>query len=621
MSRLAVLHMGTDGEPGADPHTHVAHQPSYVPYESSEVPRHEAGESMFRRTVGAVYSSEVGASVGASPLAATALVTAASLRSELWLNHGSRTGARLSVLAEAVPRKGGEIAGLLAEYCSRNAREPALAVPMAIRDFYAAIYSLQFIRSSDARLLDLCGSALCLTSAVDFVGSSDDAGGAGLAAYAVAAGEGLGCLGGAGTAQVLRDIVLTDTLMKAKDAMATTVAGIADLEGFVSRCGGPVTPEEFLTARWWDAAMPPYHRLVGGTAAYKHLTDDLGSFRAADSCGWIKRAIDSLIRYDEMIDLISDYVHGECFNEALVAVAVGGSDALLGYGNAVAAVTHEVLACGCGAPGHEEAAEMAMGGCLYYLLAPRWMMRRQLAGLTAAGGEVAGAFAWPPPGERLKAVVRTALRPGHTLHSASWQRLWDTPVVPSPGPEPAWVDELAHRAARRALLPDAGEGTVIACEKAAESVLIDCDRLTDPDDLRALGDGWCRLFDAALDSLGEGSMTSRHPAARVLRAAIGRLWQHIVVGPPDTSEVPGDRSDDQLFFDVDHALRQTYALPPTEGLVVRRAFLGTATSAVELSGLNPYGRLADGVARHCRVPAASAAAVATAADDRAYCSR
>jgi len=53
-------------------------------------------------------------------------------------------------------------------------------------------------------------------------------------------------------------------------------------------------------------------------------------------------------------------------------------------------------------------------------------------------------------------------------------------------------------------------------------------------------------------------------------------------------------------MDIDQAVRRTYSLTPADGIIVRRAFFGVGSSAVELSGLNPYARLADGVSKMCR---------------------
>ena len=318
---------------------------------------------------------------------------------------------------------------------------------MVLRDFYSSIYAWQFIRCIDEQTIDLCGAALCLTTAIDYVGASDDPAG-GYDVYIAAASEGVACLAGKAATQALQDMVIADAFMVTKDAMAEKAKEINDIDFFIGANGGPVTPNQFLLARWWDAAMVPYHRLIMSTTHYKNLTDSLGTFKSADSCGRIKRAVDSIIRYDEIVDAVSDYVNKECFNEFLVALAAGGSKSTRNYAHAVARVIDDALECDCGENGHEEAAELAMGACLWYQLAPRYMARRQLLSYAAGTDVVREAYAWPAPGERLSAAADVCLRPGNTLHATTWEPLWkesrDSRSRPWPG---------SHGGSPRGVLP------------------------------------------------------------------------------------------------------------------------------------------------------------------------
>ncbi|XP_044715036.1 uncharacterized protein HRG_11304 [Hirsutella rhossiliensis] len=148
-----------------------------------------------------------------------------------------------------------------------------------------------------------------MTTAIDYVGAGDDPIGGGHDAYMAAASEGVACLAGKAATQALRDMVIADSFMVAKDEMTEAARDISNTDEFIRLGGGGVTPIEFLRARWWDAAMVPYHRLVMGTSHYKHLTDNLGTFSIADTCGNIKRAVDSIIRYNEIADIVSDYTN------------------------------------------------------------------------------------------------------------------------------------------------------------------------------------------------------------------------------------------------------------------------------------------------------------------------
>ncbi|MFJ1788279.1 hypothetical protein ACIOML_28740 [Streptomyces anulatus] len=564
-------------------------KPVYEPYRSPEVPRYEVGDRAARQVLNAAFAPEVIQSVLQSPLLATAQVTAAQIQAGLWTAQKDS----LAALIEAVPRKGGEVDRILGEYCSRHARSPLHAAPMAMRDFILLWFAAAFIRV-DGRMLDLCGSTSCLMMAVDYVAAPDDAGGGGHTAYAMAASEGLSCLGGNPLIQALRDTVFVDAVIKARDITTAVSSRIADPNGFVDAAGGPVTPQEYMRARWWDAAMVPYHRLPMSTPGYRHVTDKLGTFTGADRCGAIKRALDCAIRYNEIVDIVPDCANRESFNEVLLALASGGENAVHGYGDALARVTDDVLQCDCGASGHEEAAEIAMGDCLFYLLTTRYQMRKQLQGLSDAGGAVKRAYAQRPPGTRLQAVASTTLQPGNLLHSDTWEPLWK-PVEAAHRTPGGWADHLARRAARRSLPAGTTARDRDRCETIITSLLADCDNAPDQS-LPTFAKRWGDVFDTVLTAaVADHAPLRQH--SRPVRQLIERIWLHCVVGGDGGTPHPEERADEQLAIDTTQALFATYGLPPAEGWAIRRAFTGVVTSAVELSGLSPYSRMTDGISR------------------------
>ncbi len=568
---------------------YMVQEPVYEPYRSAEVPSYEAGDRAARQVLSAAFAPEVLQSVLDSPLLATAQVTAAQIQAGLWTARKDS----LAALMEAVPRKGGEVTRILDEYCVRHAESPLHAAPMALRDFILLWFAAAFIRA-DGQTLDLCGSTSCLMMAVDYVDARDDAGGGGHAAYATAASEGLACLGGESVTQALRDTVLVDAVLKARDITTTAISRITDPSGFVDAAGGPVTPQEYLRARWWDAAMVPYHRLPMSAPGYRHVTDELGTFTVADRCGAIKRALDCAIRYNDIVDIVPDCANGESFNEILLALASSGGHAAYGYADALARVTDDVLRCDCGASGHEEAAELAMGDCLFYLLTTRYQLRKQLQGLSAAGGAIKQAYAPRPPGARLKAVASTTLEPGNLLHSDAWEPLWK-PVEAAHRTPGRWADHLARRAARRSLPADTAACDRDRCETVITSLLVDCDNAPHRS-LPTLAKRWGDVFDGVLTAaVADHAPLRRH--SRTLRELVERIWLLCVVDGDDGTPHPAERADERLAMDTTQALFATYELPPTEGLAVRRAFSGVATSAVELSGLNPFSRMSDGISR------------------------
>lgn len=566
---LTDIHPVTDDPQTRDgAGTYLVGEPAYVPYRSATMPCPEDGLDMAEQVMRTIHSPELRHSVRSSPLADVARRTTAALTAALWRTGATPAARGLAETAAVAPRKGGEVRELWNEY---RRRIPAAADPiMAMRDLWGSAYAWQFIRGTDARLHDLCGSVLSLTSAVDYCDASDDSGAGGHRLYMTAASEGLTYLSGPAVARAVRDVVAVGGMMAVKDAMAENPTGPLTETA-------PVTPEEYVRARSWDGAVAPYYRLMLGTSRYRHLSDTHGVLTAAARCHAIQRAADNVMRYNDITDAVADYAHHESFNELLLALSAVGNGGVTGFGSALAELTDAVLECDCGQPGHEEAAELSMGTGLWYLLIPRYNVRRQLRAFTRAGGGVARAYAMPGPGGARSAGCR--LLPGSTLHTEIWEPLWR--------PHTRTVEERARRVANRSVAAGADR---LACAAAAESLLARCDRADDLESLSDLGAAWQRLFDIALDA--NGAVGSAH--AETLRALVDRVWQQTVLGRPTAPGV-----DARLFMDVDEATRATFHLPDQEGTPSRRAFFGVVSGAVELAGLNPYVRLADGLSAMC----------------------
>jgi hypothetical protein len=371
-------------------------------------------------------------------------------------------------------------------------------------------------------------------------------------------------------------------------------AAIPDPDSFVRAAGGAATPNELALARWWDACYGTLLRVIVNTSSYHHLADALGTWNSGQ-CGNIERAIAVPIRYNDIPDILFDSTHGEWLNEPVMALVMGGPGALLGYGDALARITDDVLACDCGAIGHEEAAELAMGTVLFELIHPRYRTRRQLACLSAADEPIRSAYAHRAPGARQQAAAGTILQPGNVMYSAAWQPLW-TQIATAQTHGSSVAGQLARRAVRRSLSHfDDHAGTGV-CVAAARSVLADCDRLRDQASLRNLAGAWCRFFDTVIDASVTDS-TARRLATCEMRPLVGRIWEQDIVGPACQSPPAPEFADERLFMDMDAAFQRSFSLPPAEGFAIRRAFLGVVTSATELSGFNPFARLTDGPAR------------------------
>jgi hypothetical protein len=582
--------------------TVISTQPVYQPYRSKEVTRHDVGDNMARQVVRAVFSDEVRASVEASPIAMTAMKATASARLNIWPESRSPIGLRLAELASVAVRKGDEVTRWLHAWGVYEKDAIKRMGPVVMRDFWSGWFAFALLRCDNENLPDLCGSAMCLTTAVDYVDVNDDAlTGNTRDDYLAAASEGVACLEGEAVTQALKDIVISDAVMKAKNAMIADSSMVADLEGFIKCNGGPVTPHEFFLARWWDGALISTLRIVLGAPVYRHVADRFGTFTSGSKCDKIGRALDSMIRYNEIADVVSDCLQKESFNELEIALSVGGVGSVIGYAEAVATTTDDTLECDCGEDGHDEAAEIAMGSCLWYLLTPRYIARLQLCAFSNASEAVRQAYACPPAGTRLKKIACTPTPPGRMLHSPTWEPTWTTGLESGESNRSAWIDTLARRTVRRCFLSNEIDEMVrVNCEGIAKEVLDLCDIFDDLESLRALSEKWCQLFDAVLADRITGDESNATVCD--FRVLVKRIWTRgIIIGEGDLP-TPDDEVSIMLFLDTDKLVRHSFTLPYVDGLRLRRAFFGVMSSAVELSGLNPYSRLADGIGKTCHTP-------------------
>ncbi|NLR67582.1 hypothetical protein HGH92_24975 [Chitinophaga varians] len=565
--------------PGSAPYTQVIAAPGYVPYLSEKVPTTPVGDEMCRLAFDATFSKGLQQALSSGPMAAAAALAAATVA------VGKTTyGKWIPEVGRLIPKKGNEVQALWREYRKQASDKMEYATPMMIRDFFSSALAWQFVRINDGRIHDLGGSIMCLTTGSDFVGSADDPGLGDIDIYLRAMNEGLACLGGSAVTPAIRDAVICAAFMQARKAVtaATMKRATGELEKLLADSKGPVTPIEFMTMRWWEAAMIGYHRIGLGAEGYRHLADETGVFLATRKCGKIRRAVDNLIRYDEAVDILFDAVQGDGLNEALVAMCAAGSKGIVGYAHAMAAVTDEVFQCDCGAEGHIDVGEMSMASALWYAIIPRYLIRAQLDGLAQGNPEIKSAFARPLPGER-NIVAHTL--PGDQLHTDDWHPLWTTAR--------ADVAELTARTLKRSLLEGSyDEAKYLRCHNAAYDVLSDCMTVADDDQqILSLSGKWCLFFDEALaDFKAEHTEVISH-----LKELVGRIWTHLLIGDHGRN---GD-THARIFVDTDRHFRSTYSLDTFAGGAIRRAFLGTVSSAMELSGFNPYHCLVEGAARIC----------------------
>lgn len=566
----------------------------YEPYHSRCIAPNADGAQVFCRALEIMGDEALSIAVMKSPLSVLAMVTAASrwLMTERAQEASLNISKSLYLIALVAPRKGGEIYAWGREYYARRPFLKESDIPaMVLRDYFSSLYAWQFIRCDDTQMHDLSGSVISLTAAIDYVGAPDDSG-ATIEDFQLVTSDGLDCLKGTATEKTLQGGIVACLVMRLKQYMVKAMQDAPALQSFITSVGGAVTARELFLLRYWDAAMPQYLQVIMNSRRYCGLMDKAGYFRSMNGCGKIKRAVDNIVRYNEVTDLVSDHQNGEALNEVFFALLSGGVSAVRGYGTALSSVTDDVLSCHCGALGHEEVAELSMGGCIWQLLMPRYQVWRQLYAYTHSSSSVKSAYAMLPANLRLQTVL-VAMLPGDVLHTSSWVPLWRVSVS-SASDKDVLLAELARRAVRRSLFSEYCECEGFEqCEAAAKSVLYGCYTLDEIPSLCGLSLGWVRLFDVCL-RVNKVDVASYEGLVSTLEGVLERIWKGVV-----TMDMQVADDTERLFIDCDCVIRQTYALPYAAGLSIRRAFFGVATSAVELSGFNPFARLIEGVANVC----------------------
>lgn len=583
------------GLENGDATTYITQPSNYRPFVSSRIEPNGIGAALYGQALELVHSAPLNAAVMASPLVAISVVAAAIAQNNAKGPDARTTHifAGLDKVAAKIPKKGGEIHRLVHAYCSLYPHSAPKDCPaMVVRNFFSSAYAWTCIRSSDSRVYDLCAAMLIITIEVDFVGTADD-GGVAVQVYKMAASDGLTGLGGATAQRVLKDTITACVFMNSKQSIMRTVEEVANQEKLISEMGGVITPKELYLARLWDGVILPWYRIVLNASSYRYLMNDNGVLKSMRSCTNIERCFYSIIRYNEIADLVSDYINNESLNECLVGITLGGEDAVRGYGAAVSSLIDDLLICDCKSVGHEEVAEFAMGYCLWMLLVPRYQIWKQLHALCNSEDEVSRAYAILPAERRLKSALKVVL-PGPVLHAPNWRPLWKDSELAQDTMKPALIEELARRVVRRCLLGSLyASANHEACDALAKLLLCKCDAHDDMQTLIGLADCWVDLFEAGL-KVSNFDVESHQALINSLRVLLRQLWQSLVT----TDQQVADNTD-RFYLEVDSVIRQTYTLPVTTGVVLRRTFFGVASSAIELCGFSPYTRLTDGVATMC----------------------
>ncbi|MEV7941298.1 hypothetical protein AB0O82_34885 [Kitasatospora sp. NPDC088264] len=586
------------GEREHDTVLRIATAPAYVPYQSPRMEVYPEGERMSWSAIAVTRSRELRESVASSAVGDTTRKVVLFAKDRLWDGRSSESARALAELCGIIPGKGGEVAEVAEEYLRRGAESERRSLEaMAVRDLWGAFQADVTIRCTDWRIPDLSASLMAASMGIDYPDAPDDSGAVGLEPYIDASSEGIACLSGSAAQQAFRDSTVTCAVIQMKEEIRTELLNAVPAAGpcaVVPPASAPA-PADYLVARWWDGDLPAILRLTVGWAPYRHLSTDRGYFPGSDRCGRMFRAINGPLYYNASVDLLHDYGAKEAFNELHLALASGDGRNLIGFADALAAATDEAIACDCGHDGHQVAAEIAMGACVYFALTPRYFLRRQLAALSHTAPHTNGSFL--PSQEAARVTATTVLPPGNMMYSPTWTPLWRTAPEPD---DTTWAEALAHRATRRYFATDQTQHPIgQRCTALTRDIIEQAACLTDGPALRSMADRWRDLFRliATHPSMSTASNAPDPDVVEELAELVSRVWTNLIAGS-HAPAAPTGESDAHLNIDYQHIVSKTYDQGPF-GFALRRSLYGAVTTAIELAGHNPYARLIDGTGLAC----------------------
>ncbi|OXA42173.1 hypothetical protein Fcan01_23272 [Folsomia candida] len=228
--------------------------------------------------------------------------------------------------------------------------------------------------------LSVCTSALCMTTCTDYVDAPDDPKMGGREAYAKAVVDSIK-IGGSKFAPFMDELVTTSAMIAHKtEILDQCLAGKMET---APPLGRSITPFEYFESRWWEAAMTVFFKmpllLDGGADGVP--CDENWIPLGTRVCPCIRKAVDVIIRYDELVDIFHDLHSDEPMNEIHVAARYGGIEAVRDYAWASAGSVDEVATCNCiaGETSHEWGADIAIGSSAWYAVVPHYRAFTQLA--------------------------------------------------------------------------------------------------------------------------------------------------------------------------------------------------------------------------------------------------
>ncbi|OXA44560.1 hypothetical protein Fcan01_20663 [Folsomia candida] len=274
-------------------------------------------------------------------------------------------------------RKGSEAGDLVRNYKQMGVTDLLDIQARAARDYYTSIYLFLYLRGFSVKNLTVSASAMCLTTCIDYVGALDDPCMGGKEAYMTAMLDSLK-VKGAKWASGVDEVITTCAFLSRKMELVDQY----EKDPTLSISPSHPTPLEYMENRWWDGALPIYFKLP---LLYQDdhgvpITDKYAPI-GTSQCHEIKKAIETIIRYNELADVHNDIFAEEPFNEVHLAGRYGGLPAVIDYADVCASTVDEVAACNCGAgdASHDYGTDMAIGSVAWFSIVPHYRVVTHLA--------------------------------------------------------------------------------------------------------------------------------------------------------------------------------------------------------------------------------------------------
>jgi hypothetical protein len=456
----------------------------------------------------------------------------------------------------------------------------------AALDFLVGSNIWTFMKYNTLKECSIAGSIFCFTTWADYVGEADDAGLGPEKAYQEGMEQGLTLYDCPSLTVLADDFVMAAAFMTLKRVIRDRCLGMDSID-FEEREFDPPTPLEYMAARWWDAAYPPYMKLPlallnareGGIIP----VDREGSPLGTRNCTAIRQVLDLGGRYNDGIDLVHDIGVEPC-NEVHVAARHGGVEAVFDYGDAIAAAVDQAAGCQCGDPTHDWAVDVGMGMGMVMALYPRYRAWPQLAELyhfsTAKYVDLLnssrhGAFV----------TSRTAVL---TRSGTFWDEKWNPVFRMKEIPSYSGTGDCPHCELivgwimGRCLFQDAKDRTT-ALQLVQELVT----EYTHEIRSVAMSGFWRKIVEIAIWGQLIGSVAEEYCEA------VERAWTRVrkILEPSaEVEKIMASNVDN--WIELDRLMVKSHSL--TVGNVIRRAMVGVLSLQLERTDVGMYQRAVDG---------------------------